>query len=841
MKTVRTMCLHVTALLAAAMLAMLLMPCASLAAEDDLAIQITYDKETYAAGEKVHATITGSNESTATIEDVSLAASVPDGFVASESTQTTTQSLAPGASIALNLTLSKKGTDKSASGSSTNSSKTQGESTAKRLTRSQDLAQTGDASAHVLPIALCGMAAIAVAVVLVRRGGRSKSTLVVLVAVVVASAGLAPVNHVALAAQTKRESVEAEESRAFTYDGKGVDLMAFMEGTKVETAQEAETTTSSESTSKPETTTKPETTPTPEPTPDSTTKPEPKTATIHVMYVNDTHGYYKLDDYNKAIGYAALKALKDKTKPNLLLDAGDTFHGQSFATVQRGESIARLMDAVGVDATTPGNHDWSYGDTRLQQLDAKYAFAILGANVTGKDGKPFFKQDYLVKDVTTSEGATVRVGVLGVIDESFYATSAATYVEHVQPFANAASRASELAAKLRNDEHCDVVIALAHLRDPKQFIAKTKGLDAVVSGHQHILINNTSKGDGLVNDAQKHGVALVQADYYFHYVGTLDLMLSDADGNGTWDSVESSQTKVGYADVKDSPVDETVSKLTTTIEGEEQETLSQPVGMSTQAYDYPFRNTNVDQLSDLKLSWEWLRTRDEPIGHVVTAAYLATTGADLALENAGGIRGGIPSGQVTYNDVLSISPYGNTLETRALTGAALHTMLEKSLSIMASCREKFDQQKDSVEKQLNDGVPMQQALENAAKLVTWPNNSGNVLVLGGAQVTVDWSDAKAPVITSITLVKDGTPLDPNATYTVALNSYLPTGANADYPGLSQAPLAKEWGTCEQALKAFIGTDGWENSVTTLTGQVMVESQSVSAASADDAVVVEDAA
>ncbi|MDO4797079.1 MAG: 5'-nucleotidase C-terminal domain-containing protein [Coriobacteriales bacterium] len=834
MKTVRTVCLRVTALLAAAMLAMLLLPCTSQAAEDDLAIQITYDKETYAAGEKVHATITGSNESTATIEDVSLAASVPDGFVASESTKTTTQSLAPGASIALNLTLSKKGTGTSASGSSTNNSKAQGESTAKRLTRSQDLAQTGDASAHALPLALCGMAAIAVAVVLVRRG-RLKSTLVVLVAVVVACAGLAPAGHVALAVQTKRESVETEASQAFTYDGKGVDLMVTMQGTKVETAQEADPTQKADPTPTPDPT--PDPTPTPEPTPES----NPKTATIHVMYVNDTHGYYKLDDYNKAIGYAALKALKDKTKPNLLLDAGDTFHGQSFATVQKGESIARLMDAVGVDATTPGNHDWSYGDTRLQQLDAKYAFAILGANVTGKDGKPFFKQDYLVKDITTSEGATVRVGVLGVIDESFYATSAATYVEHVQPFANAATRASELAAKLRNDEQCDVVIALAHLRDAKQFVAKTKGLDAVVSGHQHILINNTSKGDGLVNDAQKHGVALVQADYYFHYVGTLDLMLSDADGNGTWDSVESSQTKVGYADVKDSPVDETVSQLTTTIESEEQETLSKPVGTSTQAYDYPFRNTNVNQLSDLKLSWEWLRTRDEPIGHVVTAAYLAATGADLALENAGGIRGGIPSGPVTYNDVLSISPYGNTLETRTLTGAALRTMLEKSLSIMAPCRKVFNQQKECVQQQLNEGVPMQQALEKAAKDYTWPDNSGNVLVLGGVQVTVDWSNADAPVITGITLVKGNTPLDDAATYTVALNSYLPTGANADYPGLSQAPLAKEWGTCEQALKAFIGTSDWENRVTALTGEVMVESQSVSAVPADDAVVVEDAA
>ena len=54
-----------------------------------------------------------------------------------------------------------------------------------------------------------------------------------------------------------------------------------------------------------------------------------------------------------------------------MLDAGDTFHGQPFATMSEGKSIAELMDtfyANGYDATTPGNHDWSYGADKLRTM-----------------------------------------------------------------------------------------------------------------------------------------------------------------------------------------------------------------------------------------------------------------------------------------------------------------------------------------------------------------------------------------------------------------------------------------------------------------------------------------
>ena len=99
---------------------------------------------------------------------------------------------------------------------------------------------------------------------------------------------------------------------------------------------------------------------------------------VAVMHTNDIHGSYKYS-YNASkgtgtVGFDGLAVLysAQSSAPDLLLDAGDTFHGQSFATMSEGKSIAELMDtfyADGYDATTPGNHDWSYGADKTPHHD----------------------------------------------------------------------------------------------------------------------------------------------------------------------------------------------------------------------------------------------------------------------------------------------------------------------------------------------------------------------------------------------------------------------------------------------------------------------------------------
>lgn len=511
---------------------------------------------------------------------------------------------------------------------------------------------------------------------------------------------------------------------------------------------------------------------------------------VSLVHTNDSHGgYYVTDESGAVVSYYGVVAgLAGSVDADLVLDAGDTFHGDSFATIVNGASVAELMGAAGYDAMTPGNHDWSYGAERLRTLSAEVP--VLAANVLTSDGQPFFSTPYVVRDVTLESGETIQVGVLGVIDEDFY-TSTPSYNVAGLTFADPVATANEVACELREERGCELVVALTHNADPQGFARESEGIDAVVAGHEHVLI------DDVVTSADGREVPVVEAGSHVAYVGELDLSVDQAD-DGTYSvsgHEEVAHATAGIASLADADV----TALTMELYAENEQVLDDPVGTSSSAYPFPDADYDVPAPG----GWEMVRTEDTPIGHVITASYLATTGADLALENAGGIRGGIPEGTVTVGDIISISPYGNTLSTYEMTGEQIMGVLERSLEISSQCRDVLAQQLEAL-KAGED--PMQYA---------WPDNSGSVLVCGGATMEVDWSRPEGSRIRSISV--GGQELDPARTYTVAMNSYLP-GCD-DYPLFSTLPYVQEFGTCEQALRSFVGQDGWEGRVYELSDTV----------------------
>ena len=512
--------------------------------------------------------------------------------------------------------------------------------------------------------------------------------------------------------------------------------------------------------------------------------------TVTIVHTNDSHGGYGFTDENEApVGYyAAVAGLVESTDADLLLDAGDTFHGDSFATITNGESVARLMEAAGYDATTPGNHDWSYGSEQLRTLSARVP--VLAANVLGANDESYFSTRYVVKDVTLESGETIQVGVLGVIDEAFY-TSTPSYNVEGLTFAESVEYANDTAAELRDERGCELVVAITHNADPQELAEKSEGIDAVIAGHEHVLI------DDVVTSEDGREVPVVEAGSHIGYVGELELAVDKA-ADGTYSVAGHEETAHTSASLA-ATADADITDLTMQIMAKNETVLGEAVGESSQAYPYPDADYDIPAPG----GWEMVRTEDTPIGHVITASYLANTGADLAFENAGGIRGGVPEGTVTKGDLVSISPYGNTLSTYRMTGEQIMDVLETSLEISSQCRDVLAQQLEAL-KAGED--PM---------AYTWPDDSGSVLVSGGATMEIDWSKPKGKRIRSITV--GGEPLDPARTYTVAMNSYLP--GCEEYPLFATLSAVQDFGTCEQALRGFIGQDGWEDQVYELSGTV----------------------
>ena len=583
------------------------------------------------------------------------------------------------------------------------------------------------------------------------------------------------------------------------------------------------------------------------------TPPQVIDDSVTVMHTNDIHGSYKYS-YNASkgtgtVGFDGLAVLysAQSSAPDFLLDAGDTFHGQSFATMSEGKSIAELMDTFyldGYDATTPGNHDWSYGADRLRTMTGysttSSPFAMLCANATSSNGvwsSSFIKpldRNWEDDEGTSTFDYQIKVGVVGAMDESLGSSLRADLVAGTS-FSSAANAINAEAKRLREKEGCNVVVCIAHTLNAKTFAAQLDGVDALIAGHEHInLDENVTGADG-------KPVRVVEAGSAFAEVGLLSIPYEyDTKGTESTDddtvavyAGESDEKLYTAKDVNDlladpdkgsfyqSQFDETRNKIKPLDEAFENES-NKVLGTSATNYFY-------GEDAEGTHGWEMVRTTDfrpsnpgdatkaQTIGHVICGSYLDLTGADLAIENAGGIRGGIAAGDVTAGNVIAISPYGNTVETWTMTGADFLAALEHSLQISDECNHSYELQQAYVAA----GHTEQEAQDK----YKWRDDSGSVLSFGGINVTIDWTQPEGKRIVSATLAKDGSTLDPTKTYTVATNNYIITNTT-DFPTFAHATKRTEWGTCEAALRALIGQNGWESKMAGLAGTISFGSAAV---------------
>lgn len=574
---------------------------------------------------------------------------------------------------------------------------------------------------------------------------------------------------------------------------------------------------------------------------------------VTVIHTNDIHGSYKYS-YNASkgtgtVGFDGLAVLYSAqgNAPDLLLDAGDTFHGQSFATMSEGKSIAELMDtfyADGYDATTPGNHDWSYGADKLRTMTGHSTtgtpFAMLCANATSSNGiwsssiTKTLNRTWKDGEDSPTFNYKIKVGVVGAMDESLGSSLRADLVAGTS-FSSAANAINAEAEQLRK-EGCDVVVCIAHTLDAKTFATRLRGVDALIAGHEHINLNEKVTGaDGKTIHVVEAGsafaeVGLLSVPYEYDTKGTestdddtvavyagksdeklytakdVNVLLTDPNKGSTYQSIldEVSNNKI-------KPLDDAFSAAS-----------SEVLGTSSTNYFYGedaagTHGWEMVRTTDFRPSKKGDTTKTQTIGHVICGSYLDLTGADLAIENAGGIRGGIAAGDVTAGNVIAVSPYGNTVETWTMTGADFLAALEHSLQISDECNHSYELQQAYVAAGHTE--------QEAQDMYKWRDDSGSVLSFGGINVTIDWTQSEGKRIVSATLTKDGSTLDPAKTYTVATNNYIITNTT-DFPTFANATKHTEWGTCESALRALIGQNSWESKMASLAGTIRFGSAAV---------------
>lgn len=253
---------------------------------------------------------------------------------------------------------------------------------------------------------------------------------------------------------------------------------------------------------------------------------------LTILHTNDVHS--RLDpfpaDGTKYQGLggvsrraALIKKIRSEEKNVLLLDCGDIVQGTPYFNMFGGTPEYELMNAMGYDASTLGNHDFDTGVQKLAELQGLAKFAMINANYD-MNNTPM---KGLAHPYKIYNKGGLKIGITGVgIDLKGLVTEVQTGgLRYLDPIENA----NKAAAILKHDHKCDLVICLSHLgyRYKENKVSdlilaeNSKDIDLILGGHTHTfldkpeIVRNKEGENVMVNQVGWAGIRLGRIDITF--------------------------------------------------------------------------------------------------------------------------------------------------------------------------------------------------------------------------------------------------------------------------------------------------------------------------------------
>ncbi len=400
---------------------------------------------------------------------------------------------------------------------------------------------------------------------------------------------------------------------------------------------------------------------------DPTEPSTPASDEIVILYTNDVHTYID----NEGLRYsnvAALKAdLEAEGKAVILVDAGDHVQGTAYGSMDKGETIIKLMNAANYDLATLGNHEFDYGMARALELVDQAEFPYVSANFYNeKDG---VRGENVLESIKIFELAGKKVALVGVTTpETFTKTTPAYFMDENGNYIYGISGGDDGAALYADVQKAideakaagaEYIVALGHLGDDpasdpwnsEDVISNVSGLDAFIDGHSHSTVARKE-----VADKDGNTVILTQTGEYLNAVGKMTIT---ADGIAT-------ELITEYANA-----DEEVKA----IEDEWIAKVDELLGVVIAKNEVDFRIKD-DEGTRL------IRSQETNLGDFCADAlyYLFDVteglGVDIAIMNGGGIRADMPVGDVSYKTTKTVHTFGNVACLIEVTGQQILDALE---------------------------------------------------------------------------------------------------------------------------------------------------------------------
>lgn len=465
---------------------------------------------------------------------------------------------------------------------------------------------------------------------------------------------------------------------------------------------------------------------------------KPKDFELVVVHLNDMHGRVEEGKYD-GVGYAKVATIIENLKKNplnkniIFLDAGDTLHGTTFATLERGASIVKILDKMNLEAMALGNHDFNYGQSRTLELNKMSKFEMLSANTINKDGSNFITP-YIIREING-----VKVGIFGLTTpETHYKTNPKNVIGLT--FENPVPIAKQIVKELKS-QGVQFIIALTHLGIDESTKPEFRStalaeeipeINLIVDGHSHTAL----KEKMVVN-----GVTLVQTGEYSKNLGIVKIDFDEL-SKGTESIYYELMSKKEILDDKIMPNKEIVDFIND-LKKEQNKITEIKIG-----------KTEVKLIGERDL----VRGGETNLSNLVADAILWKSGADLSITNGGGIRASISQGDITVGDVINVLPFGNYGVSKELTGQDIKDALEHGFKYL-------------------------------------PDVAGSLAQIGGITLNLDISQPIGKRVSNIKF-KNGKKFDLLSTYIVATNDFMAIGGDdylmfknkkeiANFPGLDE--------------------------------------------------------
>lgn len=445
---------------------------------------------------------------------------------------------------------------------------------------------------------------------------------------------------------------------------------------------------------------------------------------IVVLYTNDVHC-----GIDENIGYAGLalykKEMQAQTPYVTLIDGGDAIQGAPIGTLSDGGYLIDIMNKAGYDFAVPGNHEYDYGMPRFLELAGKLNCGFYSSNFMDlRTGLPVFAP---YKMFTYGNTKVAFVGA--TTPESFTKSTPAYFQDgngsYIYGFCEDES-GKKLYTQIQSSvdqakaEGADYVVLVGHLGEngtteqwtSDNMIKNTNGIDVLIDGHSHeeynkyvknkdgkdVLLTQTGtklknigkltiKTDGTIASelVSKVPEGVVTSTYTVKKGDSLSRIAKRE--LGSYDRYreiyEANRNKIKNPDVltvgtqlvipaKSSvtadgkAVDYDTDQFIKTIQAQFNETLKAVIG-----------HTDVElTVNDPATGNRAVRSGETNLGDLSADAYRKVLGADIGLTNGGGIRASIKAGNITYNDTLTVFPFGNMGCVAEVTGQQIKDALE---------------------------------------------------------------------------------------------------------------------------------------------------------------------